>query len=92
MKEFDCRCYRLLLDEDPMSVQQQDWQNTPNQQVESTSKGLLLQTITTPVVRRPVKPYDQSPIVGEISAGTLFQVRHRNDPCLATEIWIGAPP
>ena len=35
-------------------------------------------------VRRSL--YDQGPIVGELLAGTGFQVRHRNGLCLSIEI------
>jgi hypothetical protein len=35
--------------------------------------------------------YDQGPIFGELPAGTVLHVRHRNGPCLSIEISIGAP-
>jgi hypothetical protein len=34
----------------------------------------------------------KEPIFGELPAGTVLQVRHRNSPCLSIEISIGAPP
>jgi hypothetical protein len=39
-------------------------------------------------VRRSL--YDQGPIFGGLPAGTVVQVRHRNDPCLLIEISIRA--
>ena len=40
-------------------------------------------------VRRSL--YDQGPIDRRITAGTVFQVHHRNGPCLSIQISIGAP-
>ena len=76
-----------------MLEQPQDWRNTPNQQAASTGKNLPLETMTTLVV----------PACGEActtkvqfsqnyTAGTILQIRHRNDPSLLIEISIGAPP
>ena len=50
MKEPDVRCYHLLLDQQPMSEQPQDWRNTPSQPEASTCKNLPLETTTTLVV------------------------------------------
>jgi hypothetical protein len=36
MKEPDVRCYHLLLDQQPMSEQPQDWRHTPSQPEAST--------------------------------------------------------
>src|SRR6516164_1443211 len=50
MKEPDVRCYHLLLDQQPMSEQPQDWRNTPSQPEASTCKNLPLETTATLVV------------------------------------------
>jgi len=50
MKEPDVRCYHLLLDQQPMSEQPQDWRNTPSQPEASTCKNLPLEKTPTLVV------------------------------------------
>jgi len=59
---FDCH---LLLDEQLISVQPQDWRNPTRQQAASTGKNLPTETTTTLVVPVGRSLYDQSAISGE---------------------------
>jgi hypothetical protein len=93
MNEPYFRDYHLLLDEQPDVGATARLAEHTEAAGASTRKNLPLETMTTLVVPASGEPCtNQGPIFGELPAGTVLQVRHRNRPCPSMEISIGAPP